>query len=89
MAAALHKHVFMFAGWPKKLVSDQGGEFCNKLQEVLAAVRNSSASSLNSATLPSADTKAIKIGRCFAVSSFAASEQSYERCLICQHVYSS
>ena len=36
VAAVLHKHVFMFAGWPKKLVSDQGGGFCNKLQKVLA-----------------------------------------------------
>ena len=37
VAAGLHKHVFMLAGWPRKLVSDQGGEFCNKLAEMLAA----------------------------------------------------
>ena len=27
----------MLAGWPRKLVSDQGGEFCNKLAEMLAS----------------------------------------------------
>ena len=37
VAAGLHKNVFMFAGWPRRLVSDQGGEFCNKLAEELAS----------------------------------------------------
>ena len=37
VAAGLHKHVFMFAGWPRRVVTDQGGEFCNALAEELAS----------------------------------------------------